>query len=89
MYFGRKGLAVVFIVYGHQGGDEGENHEEDHHDGVGDLKKGNVEIRKRKERKDNLVKGLAMVLIPLQIMNNKHNDGKLNVGQPRRDPLDE
>ena len=46
MYFGRKGLAVVFIVYGHQGGDEGENHEEDHHDGVGDLKQGNVEILK-------------------------------------------
>jgi hypothetical protein len=23
-------------LYGHQGGDEGKNHEEDHHDGIGD-----------------------------------------------------
>ena len=38
MYFGWKGLTVVFIVYGHQGGDEGKNHEEDHHDGIGDPK---------------------------------------------------
>ena len=42
MYFRGKRLAVVLIVYRHQGGDEGENHEEDHHDGVGDLEMLNV-----------------------------------------------
>ena len=42
VYFRGKRLAVVLIVYRHQGGDEGENHEEDHHDGVGDLEMLNV-----------------------------------------------
>ena len=40
VYFGRKGFTVVFIVDGHQGWDEGKNHEKDHHDGVGDLGRG-------------------------------------------------
>ena len=42
MYFRGKSLTIVLIVYRHQGGDEGENHEEDHHDGVGDLEMLNV-----------------------------------------------
>ena len=40
VYFGRKGFTVVFIVDGHQGWDEGKNHEKDHHDGIGDLGRG-------------------------------------------------
>ena len=54
MYFGRKGFTVVLIVYGHQGGDKGENHEEDHHDGIGDLKKGKCQETKIWKRKIQL-----------------------------------
>ena len=61
MYFGRKGFAVVFIVYGHQGGDKGENHEEDHHDGIGDLKKGKCQETKIWKKKDKFENQLALI----------------------------